>query len=102
MPPLVPLEAWRKLFTSARREIGILADAEFVLRTCRVMSGPLARQAMHGVQVRICFAGPVTDSPESALAAELVAAILGAVKPGEVRALPTRGYNQSAARTMTC
>jgi transcriptional regulator with XRE-family HTH domain len=54
----VPSEVWTKFFSSAEREIGILASSGLFLAAQPGVLATLASRAQAGVTVRICFRDP--------------------------------------------
>jgi transcriptional regulator with XRE-family HTH domain len=75
----VPSEVWREFFSSAKREIGILARSGLFLAAQPTILAVLARRAQAGARVRICVRDPeVADEntePGSSLASRVYNAV---------------------------
>lgn len=95
---LVPPWTWLRLFTSARREIGVLADNGLLLADDSIILEALAKRAMTDVRVRVCLP-EFTESGVSDAVAEnsaitpQVARIRNALGRAEFRLHRIRGYN---------
>jgi hypothetical protein len=55
-------EMWLRLFSSARREAGVLADSEFPLAEDSAILEMLAERARVGVRVRVCLLDPTSPA----------------------------------------
>jgi transcriptional regulator with XRE-family HTH domain len=94
----VSSEMWLRLFSSASREAGVLADSGFLLADDSAILKTLAERARAGVRVRVCRPDP---TPPAAVGHETgpgvdtsrVAGIRDALRPAELRLHRVRSYN---------
>jgi hypothetical protein len=94
----VPVETWVRLFGSAGRDVGVLADSGFLLAEDSALLGVLAVRARSGVRVRVCLADPVTPEGseqglERSVVDALVAGIREALGTAEFRLYRVGSYN---------
>jgi hypothetical protein len=94
----VPVETWVRLFGSARRDVGVLADKGFLLAEDSVLLGVLEERARAGVRVRICFADPLTSAKpgqrlERNIIDSTIADIRDALGSAELRLHQVGSYN---------
>jgi hypothetical protein len=94
----VPAETWLRLFGSARREAGVLADSAFLLADESAVLRVLAERASSGVRVRVCLTDPIEpDGTEDGHRRNVVdpsaVSIRDSLRPGEFRIHRARSYN---------
>lgn len=93
----VPPEMWLHLFSAARREIGVLADSDFLLGEDSAALRVLAMQASAGVRVRVCLPDPAEasaiDQVEKGAISPPIASIRAALGQAEFRLHRVSGYN---------
>lgn len=94
----VTAETWIRLFGSAGREVGVLADSAFVLAEDSGLLDVLAERARAGVRARVCLADPFMSERsardlDGAVADSLVAGIREALGPAEFRLHRVGNYN---------
>jgi hypothetical protein len=94
----VPPATWVRLFGAAKREIGVLADNQFLYPENSALLGVLAKRARAGVHVRICLADPamfqVSEREiDRSVTDPAVADMRDALRPAEFRLHQVRSYN---------
>jgi len=93
-----PPETWVLLFSAARREIGVMADSDFLLDEDSAALRVLAMQAAAGVRVRVCLPDPAEAAAmdrraEKGSISRLVASMRVALGQAEFRLHRVSGYN---------
>jgi hypothetical protein len=91
-------EMWLRLFSSARREAGVLADSEFLLAEGSAILKTLAERARVGVRVRVCLPDPTPPAAagretEPGVGRSRVQGIHDALGSAELRLHRVRSYN---------
>lgn len=94
----VPPETWLRLFRSARREAGVLADSEFLLGADSAIVASLAERARSRIRVRVCLADPAApeaqeQEAERGVVDSSAGGIRDAIGPAEFRIHRARNYN---------
>jgi transcriptional regulator with XRE-family HTH domain len=93
----VSSQMWLRLFSSAGREAGVLADSGFLLAGDSAIPKTLAERARAGVRVRVCLPDPTPRAAASHGAGPSagrlrVAGIRDALRPAELRLHRVRSY----------
>lgn len=94
----VPSERWLRLFSSASREAGVLADSGFLLADDSAILKTLVERARVGVRVRVCLADPTPPAAAGhgarpGVGRSRVAGIRDALGSAELRLHRVRSYN---------